>query len=834
VRPGTLDNRYPDVRLITVFTAVTLLIAIASNPRASERAPAARTDAAFDASIKPFLATNCFACHNARLKTSGLDLEALASADSVAHDTDTWDSVLLKIRSGEMPPAGIRQPSDADRRAVVAWLDSEIDRADRLATPDPGRVTARRLNRAEYNNTVRDLLGVDLHPADDFPQDDAGYGFDNIADVLSLPPILMERYIAAAERVTRTALFGVEPMKPTVTRLQAPGRRVVETPIVPAQYDIEGLTLPNAAHVTYRFPVDGEYVIRAVAGGVRPRGAGPIQIALWIDGRVAATQGLDPATSASFSEERQDLGGKSVEFRMRVTGGEHWMAAAIPHLYEGLPADYEGRNPTPVLPPLVFKPPLNATPERIERSRKAFEARMAEKTPANAARISYIEVLGPYDAMTRPSAASLRKVYVCGHADGQHQKSCARRIVSNFAQRAFRRPVTPTETDRFTALIASSQAAGDSFEEGVAVAVQAMLVSPDFLFRIERGTANGASVAPIDPYSLASRLSYFLWSSMPDDALMQAAASGKLREPKVLEAQIRRMLLDPKAKALVENFGGQWLQFRALESSAPDRERFPDFEDYLRLSMRRETEMFFENVVREDRSILDFIDAKYTFLNERLARHYNVAGVVGPEFRRVELTGPQRSGVITQGSVLTVSSYATRTSPVLRGKWILENILNAPPPAPPPGVANLDEANVASSVSVRQQLEAHRKNPTCAACHRRMDPLGFGLENYDAIGAWRTEDGKFPVDSTGTLPDGRTFQTPDQLKVILKADSEYFARALTAKLLTYALGRGLEKSDRRTVRIIADRVAISDYRFSSLVLEIVKSPPFQMRRGDGS
>jgi hypothetical protein len=292
------------------------------------------------------------------------------------------------------------------------------------------------------------------------------------------------------------------------------------------------------------------------------------------------------------------------------------------------------------------------------------------------------------------------------------------------------------------------------------------------------------------------------------------------------------MLADPKASALVENFGGQWLQFRALESIAPDRERFPAFEDYLRLSMRRETELFFETIVREDRSILDFIDAKYTFLNERLARHYEMPGVTGPEFRRVALTGPQRSGVITHASVLTVSSYSTRTSPVLRGKWILENVLNAPPPNPPPGIPNLDETNVASATSVRQQLEAHRTNATCASCHRRMDPLGFGLENYDAIGAWRTEDGKLPVDSTGTLPDGRTFRTPEELKDILKADREYFARAVAAKLLTYALGRGLERSDRQTVRIIADRAGAADYRFSSLVLEIVKSPPFLMRRGD--
>jgi hypothetical protein len=800
--------------------------------------------ASFDTSVKPFLENHCYLCHNSRLKTAGLDLAALSSADSVAHDPDTWDTVLRKLRTREMPPEGAPKPSEVMLRDVTAWIERELDRADRLATPDPGRVTVRRLNRAEYNNTIRDLLGIDLRPADDFPQDDAGYGFDNIADVLSLPPVLMERYMTAAERATRTALFGVERMKPTMTRLQPAPRRIIETETIPATYDVEGLTLPNAAHLTHRFPVEGEYAIRVVGGGVRPRGSDPIQIALWIDGRREAIEELDPADSASFSEERQDLAGKSVVFRTRVSAGDHWIAAAIPRLYEGLPASYNGPAPsTQVLPPLVFTPPPDADAERIERRRKAFEARMAQKAPANGARIGHFEILGPYNHVTGPSAAASRKLYTCGHVNGRHEASCARRIVSSFARRAFRRPVTSEEINRFTSLITANHQAGDSFEEGLSVALHAILVSPDFLFRIESPAAARGEDArelrrgkgraePIGQYALASRLSYFLWSSMPDEALMRAAASGTLRRPQVLAAQVRRMLKDPKASALVENFGGQWLQFRALESSAPDRERFPDFEDYLRLSMRRETELFFDSIVREDRSILDFIDAKYTFLNERLARHYKVPGVTGPEFRRVALTGPQRSGVITQGSVLTVSSYSTRTSPVLRGKWILDNILNAPPPDPPPGVANLDEANVASSTSVRQQLEAHRKNATCASCHRRMDPLGFGLENYDAIGAWRTEDGKFPVDAAGTLPDGRAFHTPEELKTILKADREYFTRALADKLLTYALGRGLERSDRQTVRIIANRVAAADYRFSTLVLEIVKSPPFQMRRGD--
>ena len=357
-------------------------------------------------------------------------------------------------------------------------------------------------------------------------------------------------------------------------------------------------------------------------------------------------------------------------------------------------------------------------------------------------------------------------------------------------------------------------------------------MSPDFLFRIERDQPLGPSATShrITQHELATRLSYFIWASMPDASLRKAADAGTLRNPVVLASQVRRMLRDPRSHALAEHFGGQWLQFRALESVTRDRVRFPDFEDYLRLSMRRETELFVEHVIREDRSILDFIDGRYTFVNERLAKHYGIPDVSGPEFRRVDLTGTPRGGVVTQGSVLTVSSYATRTSPVLRGKWILENLLNAPPPEPPADVPNLDETNIGTSASVRMQLEEHRKNPTCASCHRRMDPLGFGLENFDAVGAWRTMDGKLPIDSAGTLPDGRTFNGPEELRQILAADRAGFSRALTSKLLTYALGRGLERYDTKTVKAIADRLPAQQYRFSALVLEIVKSLPFQSRR----
>jgi hypothetical protein len=393
--------------------------------------------------------------------------------------------------------------------------------------------------------------------------------------------------------------------------------------------------------------------------------------------------------------------------------------------------------------------------------------------------------------------------------------------------------VTKPEVDKYVSLVRLAEEQEHSLAEGLAIGIQAILVSPDFLFRIERDrpAVAGRSSYRISQHELATRLSYFLWASMPDEALRRAADAGTLRNPGVLTAQVRRMLRDPKASALAENFGGQWLQFRALESLTRNRERFPDFEDYLRQSMRRETELFIEHVIREDRSILDFLDARYSFLNERLARHYGIDGVSGPEFRRVDLTGTPRGGVLTQGSVLTVSSYATRTSPVLRGKWILDNLLNAPPPDPPADVPNLDEGAIGTAATVRQQLEAHRKDPTCASCHRRMDPLGFGLENFDAVGAWRTLDGKLPIDATGYLPDGDEFNGPVELRGILARQPETFARALTAKLLTYSLGRGLERYDTPTVKQIAGRLPARNYRFSALVLEIVNSLPFQRQRG---
>ncbi|MGA9773992.1 MAG: DUF1592 domain-containing protein [Blastocatellia bacterium] len=814
---------------LLIILALPLGLAIAPPARHAQKSEDQGT---FSKTIQPFLATNCYMCHNSSLKSGALNLEAYKTQASMTEDKDRWEKVLHRLRAGEMPPVGGPRPDRGEVEKVCRLIESELTRGDQSAKPDPGRVTARRLNRTEYNNTVRDLLGVDLRPADDFPQDDSGYGFDNIGDVLSLSPVLMEKYLAAAEKVARAAVFGPEQLKPTLTRERTSGRRITPRLIPLFDYDATGLSLPNSIHATHRFPVEGEYSIRALLGGVRPPGSEPLRLCLWIDGQQVKVIDFDPAGVASFALDRQEFWGMAQDFRTRVTAGDHWIAVSILHLYDGLPADYKGPNPSkrPIPPPPEFKPPPYLPAERVAELKREFDARRAERVPANDARIGSLEVGGPYDQAKGPSSASLKNIYTCGHLDAHHTAGCERRIVAKLARRAYRRPVTEHEIDQLVSLITMARRQGDSFEEGIVQALEAMLVSPHFLFRIEKGLSEAAH--PITEHELASRLSYFLWSSMPDDELLRCADQGRLKKPEVLAAQVERLLKDPKSRALVESFGGQWLELRKLESVKPDRERFPEFEEYLLRSMRRETELFFDNILRQDLSILDFLDGNYTFLNERLAQFYKIAGVTGTEFRKVDLTGTERGGVLTQASVLTVSSYATRTSPVLRGKWILENLLNAPPPPPPPDVPNLDEARIGQSASMREQLEQHRKNATCASCHARMDPLGFGLENFDATGAWRTQDGKFPVDASGTLPDGRSFKGPQELRAILRADRTAFTEGLTEKLLTYALGRGLERYDKPAVKKIASLVAAENYRFSSLVLEIVRSLPFQMRRGN--
>ena len=796
----------------------------------------------FEETWKPFFRENCAGCHNGKQAAGGLNLEEYQNGASVLAHRETWESVWQRLLAGEMPPKGAPRPNPAEVKAVTGWLEGEFARADRAMRPNAGRVTARRLNRAEYDNTIRDLLGVDLGLAEEFPQDDSGYGFDTIGDVLSLPPVLMEKYLVAAERAAEAAIYGPEVRKPSLFRLPSPNRNIVPEREPRHEYDRSGLTLPNALHLTWRFPVEAEYLWRIFLGGERPAASDPIELVLWIDGVEVQTARFDAEDKASFEDDHQDFGAMMLELRQRVPAGKHWIAISIRNLYEGLPASYGGPNPARRPPRVVppFRTPPQVTPERAAELKRQYEARWARKRPVNLARVGRLEIGGPYEARRGPSATSLEAVYSCGHTRqgaAGHGVLCERKILGELARRAWRRPVTGAELARLRAVAAQTRARGGSFEEGLSVAIQALLVSPHFLFRIEqdRGAGREGADLPLSDHEVATRLSYFLWSSLPDARLRRLADEGRLNRPVVLEAEVRRMLRDPKARALIENFAGQWLELRKLESIKPDTKRFPAFDEYLRLSMREETETFLAAILREDRPVTELIGADYSYLNERLAAFYGIEGITGPAFRRV-VFGPdaRRGGLLTQASFLTVSSYSTRTSPVLRGKWILENILHTPPPPPPPGVPALDEEAGGSAATIRQRLEEHRRNPTCASCHARMDPLGFGLENFDAVGRWRTRDGEASIDATGTLPDGRSFEGPDALRKIILAEREAFVTGLAEKLLTYALGRGLERTDRPIVRSIARRTLAQGDRPTVLIAEIVRSLPFRYRRVEGS
>ncbi len=775
--------------------------------------------------IFTFVKKNCVACHNATVTNGDVNLAAFETAQSFDENRETWERAVSKIKTGEMPPPAMKKPPAADTLAFTKYLEAEFLRQDRTAKPDPGRVTARRLNRTEYNNTVRDLLGVDIRPADNFPNDEAAFGFDNIGDALSLSPVLLEKYLYAAERAARTAVFGPERLKPAAIHYSAPVRLndLVTNPSLPKDmfhYDESGLSTRHAFHVLHRFAVDGEYSFRIVLNGHRPNQSEAATPAFWIDGKKIQEWEMDAT----------DLEGQIVEVRAKVTAGEHLLSSTYLKNLHGLPPKYNGPMPSQRPPEPLITARGKLTEKDIETLRKYGTKIKTDRIETRLDnRFESLDVGGPFTQPGGPPPESLQRVFVCP----QQTPACAQTIVSTFAKRAFRRPVTAAETAPFVNLYALTRRQGDSFQEGIVTALQGVLVSPNFLFRVERDAplSGKKTYAPVSQFELASRLSYFLWSSMPDAELLAAAGQGRLRQPAVMRAQVKRMLRDPKALALVENFAGQWLQFRNIDVMKPDPGKFPDFDESLRYAMRRETELFFEEMVREDGSVLHVLDADYTYMNERLARFYGVPGIEGPAFRRVDMSGsPRGGGVLAHGSILTISSYSTRTSPVLRGKWILENLLNAPPPPPPAAVPSLDDTKVGLSASLRQQMEEHRKNPACASCHSRMDPLGFGLENFDAVGGWRTMDGKFPVDATGTLPSGKTFSGPVELKATLRESRDAYVRGLTDKLLTYALGRGLERPDRMVVTAIASKLPSRNYKLSALALDIVESLPFQQRR----
>ena len=845
--------------------------------------PVAAAADVFESQVRPFLDQSCMACHNDGAKTAGVSFTSFDTEAAALAQPYIWEDVRSMLIRSTMPPDGFPKPDPKTVDAVVDWIDARLEEAAANAKPDPGRVTARRLNRAEYNNTVRDLLGVDFRPADDFPVDDSGYGFDNIGDVLTVSPVLMEKYLTAAGKIARAAVVtDRRPPKPTVVRLTAPRAR---GDIQAVGSQIEILYSPEGRLVLpYEFPASGEYefILDFNDHRQKPRG------------RPKWMSRIPEIIEAVESWEEDELRDRLVRERLvidRLTsremlsklGGKRdkddWVverevfAAKLRETQE-----WVEKNPEPPLPPppptlpVVLRIDGKVVHEmqagdrdyadrgdqvrvRVEAGTREIRAEILnqdhEPWDPNALEwadyrrdqdkgrrmlyIDYVEVRGPFDAEPAPLPASHERLVACSPSAASRQERCAKRILSKLARRAFRRPVSPAELERLTGFVKLATDAGASFEEGLQVALQATLVSPHFLFRVERDPdPNDASqVHRIGDYELATRLSYFLWSSMPDDELLDAAGRGELRTEDGLLRQTRRMLADPKARSLAENFAGQWLQLRNLARVNPDPDLFPEFDDELRRAMRKESELFFQAMLEEDRNVMDFLTADFTFVNERLAEHYGIEGVKGRGFQRVQVDGNRRGGLLSQAGVLTVSSYPTRTSPVLRGLWVLENILDSPPPPPPPGVPTFDEETVGKDASLREQLEQHRTNPSCAVCHNRMDNLGFGLENYDPIGRWRTEVGPFPVDSSGELPGGHSFEQPSELKSILRnTEGDRFARALTEKLLTYALGRGVERFDTPAIKKIEAKLSAEGYRFSSLIVGIVSSDPFVKRRGE--
>ena len=740
---------------------------------------------AFAGQVKPFLKKYCTHCHGGEKPKADLNLEKYADVAAAAKDRQVWDNVLEHVRDGIMPPDPETKPGQAERDAISGWIERQFTQIDCGLAKDPGRVTIRRLNRTEYNNTIRDLCRVDFRPADDFPADDVGYGFDHIGDVLSMPPILLEKYLNAAEQIVEKAIYVHGPEKTPLHHVDA-----ADAGHEGGGARGRGWAFPStgAVFVEFDFPAPGRYALRGRAFG-QQAGPEPCKMAFRLGDKqihVADVTAIeaDPAV---------------YETQLRIGPGKKRFALAFINDY------YNPQAPDPK-----------------DRDRNLF--------------VDWLEIQGPLDGPP-PAPPESHKHIIFVEPEKDNHRECAAKILKVFASRAYRRRATKDEIARLVKFVEGALARGESFERGIQLAMEAVLVSPHFLFRVEldREPNNPQAIHPIDEFELATRLSYFLWSSMPDDELFRLAAQNKLRHADTLDEQVRRMLKDPKARALVENFAGQWLEIRRLKTMTPDAKRFPGFDEELRQAMLAETELFFASVMEEDRSVLDFIAADYTFLNERLAKHYGIQGVSGPEFRRVKLDNPDRGGLVTQASVLTVTSNPTRTSPVKRGKWILEEMFNSPPPPPPPDAGELKEDDkVALSGSLRQRMEQHRANPSCAACHARMDPLGFGLENFDAIGAWRDRDGEFAIDASGELPDGSKFKRPAELKELLKAKKDDFARCLAEKMLTYALGRGLEYYDKCAIDEIADRLAKHEYKFSSLILEIVASDPFQKRRGKGT
>ncbi len=754
----------------------------------------------------------CVTCHNARvvdgagaapsplvaqLRSAGLALDRL-DASNVAGDAAAWEAVVRKLRGGAMPPIGRPRPDEATIAGVASWLETSLDRAAAVE-PDPGRRPAlHRLSRTEYANAVRDLLGLDDLPKEldiavMLPADNATSGFDNLAELLFVSPTLMERYLAAARKISRLAI-GDPTMLPIVDTYQL-DRDLVQ------DGHIEGLPLGTrgGTRVRSHLPLDGEYLITVQFTRAARE---PHDVEVSVDGRRVElfTVGENPPERLASGVFAFDAD-PDVQVRVPLRAGPREVAVA-------------------------FLPKSGAVSEGLVRS-----YRSRSRQPS----IASVIVSGPYGADGAGDTPSRERILICRPRTGApepEQNACSRSILWTLARRAYRRPVTESDLDRLLPFYEQGRGEG-GFERGIQRALERLLVSPEFLFRVERDPADaaGGDVYAVSDLELASRLSFFLWSSIPDDELLDTAIRGELREPGVLERQVRRMLADDRSAALVDNFAEQWLFLRDVDAKEPDAGFFPGFDENLRQAFRRETELFVDSVLRGDGSVLDLLTASHTFVNERLARHYGIPHVYGSHFRRVELGAPERHGLLGQGSILTLTSYATRTSPVLRGKWILENLLASPPPPPPPDVPSLDETTESGEPrSMREAMEQHRANPACASCHSQMDPLGFALENFDAIGRWRTvSESDTPIDASGVLPDGRRFEGPAGLRTALLHAPDQFVHTVTEKLLTYALGRGVEHFDAPTIRAIVRDAERDGYRFASIVLGIVNSTPFQMR-----
>lgn len=775
--------------LLLVAVVLSLGLGAAKPPTsASLRVDRRAAEAQLNETVMPVLREYCWDCHGDTESKGGVNFDAHTNLMAVLRDRGTWERVIQTVRSGEMPPKKRKaQPDTEVRTHLVGWIERTLFPID-PSRPDPGRVTLRRLNRVEYNNTVRDLFGVDFQPADDFPQDDVGYGFDNIGDVLSMPPILLEKYLNAAEEILDRAIvtgpLSPKPRRFTPSQIQGHvGSGALAT-----------LSAQGELFVDYEAPVPGDYVFKVQAYGDQA-GDQKVQMALRADGRELET-----------IEVRRSRGNPKLhEHRLVLQPGKHRLSAAFLNDFyrqtELLKTNSQGKTYT----------------------EKKIEDRNLQ--------VEFIEVTGPFSQAVPPLHAMHRKVFF--KAPGpQTTNQVAREILRRVTDRAYRRSATTAELDGLMRLFGQARESGDGFEASVKQALMAVLVSPHFLFRgeIQSNPDNPHETHRVSEYALASRLSYFLWSTMPDDELFRLAGQGRLRRN--LAGQVKRMLNDPKSRALVDNFAGQWLQLRTLDIVSPDEKLFPGFDASLRSALRQETESLFEHVLRKDRPITEFLTADYTFVNEPLARHYGIAGVHGPDFVRVSLKGTGRSGVLTHGSVLTLTSNPNRTSPVKRGKWILENILASPPPPPPPGVPALESKETHGTL--RQRMDAHRDNAMCASCHAKMDPLGFAFEHFDAVGRFREKDGDEVVDTRGELVSGERFADHVELSRVLSDSRQAdFVRCVSEKMLTYALGRGLEYYDRPALAAMNVQLLKKDLRFSALIQAVVDSVPFQYRRGDG-